>query len=330
NLIRARTLGDDARHLWLLAAGTVGYGALRLADGRAAEDSEPAGARDARCTIAAVDAGIERGDLAPDVVLARYRATSVRAAEARPDAIVWPESALPADPQGAPQLLEALRGIARASGAVLVAGGPRVAYDARWSAQRYNTLFRIAPDGPVEIYDKREPVPFAERWPRGFGALPAWLALDPVVAGDRAGLLRLGGCTAGMLICFEVERPSLAAAAAASGADVLVVASNDAELPARAIAIEAAESRLRAVETGLPLLRAANRGASLAIDRYGRAVAGTAGVTLLRAGAAEPAPAVRWANIVVRACWLTVAATVLAAVVPTARALAAGRAFRQG
>lgn len=313
----------------LLAGGTVGYGAARLAAAPAAALAEPASARDERCTLAAVDAGIERGDLAADVVLARYRATTERTAEARPDAIVWPESALPADPQGAPLLLEALRAVARDSGAVLLAGGPRVAYDARWNARRYNALFRIPPEGPVEIYDKREPVPFAERWPRGFGTLPAWLALDPVVAGDRAGLLRFRGCTAGVLICFEVERPGLSAAAAASGADVLVVASNDAELPARAIAIEVAESRLRALETGLPLLRTANRGASLAIDRYGRAVTGTDGVTLLRAGPAEPAPAVRWASRFVGLCWLTVAATVLAALAPTARARAGRRASRQ-
>lgn len=313
----------------LLAGGTFAHGALRLAQAPGAAPGARTTASGDGCTIAAVDAGIERGDLAADVVLARYGAVTTRAAATRPDAIVWPESALPGDPLSTPELLARLRDLTRESGAVLLAGGPRVAYDAGWTAQRYNALFRIAATGPVEIYDKREPVPFAERWPRGFGALPSWLALDPVVAGERTGLLRLGACTAGVLICFEVERPALALAAAASGADVLVVASNDAELPERAIAIEVAESRLRAVETGLPLLRAANRGASVAIDRYGRTEPALDGVTVLRVGAAVPAAAVRWSSRFLVLCWLTVAATVLAALIRTATSRRDRRASRR-
>lgn len=310
----------------LLAAGTITYGALRLATAPATEAAGLAASRGHGCTIAAVDARIDRGDLAADVVLARYRAATAATARVRPDAIVWPESALPGDPLATPSLLMELRDVVRETGAVLVAGGPRVAYDAQWTPRRYNTLFRVAQVGPVQVYDKREPVPFAERWPRAFGALPEWLALDPVLAGERASAMDLGGCTAGVLICFEVERPGLAADAAATGADVLVVASNDAELPERAIAIEVAESRLRALETGLPLLRAANRGASLAVDRYGRVVRGEDGITLLRAGAADPALAVRWASRVAAVCWVIFAATVLAALLRTLRARAGRRA----
>ena len=297
----------------LLAAGTVTFGAARLAGVPPPAAANPPRSEEHGCTIAAVDAGIESGSLDAATVLDRYTRVTARAAALRPDAIVWPESALPRDPLATPELLAALRGIARDSGAVLLVGGPRTAYDADWTARRYNTLFRIAAEGPVEHYDKREPVPFAERWPRGFGAPPAWLGLDPVHEGDAVATLRLGGCDVGALVCFEVERPGLAARAAASGADALVVASNDAELPAPAIATEIAESRLRAVETGLPLLRAANRGASVAIDRYGRATPANDGVTLLAVGAARPAPAARWSSRVVAACWIILAATVLAA-----------------
>ena len=297
----------------LLTGGTVAFGAARLAGVPPQAVANAPRPEEHGCTIAAVDAGIESGSLDAATVLDRYARVTARAAALRPDAIVWPESALPRDPLATPELLAALRGIARDSGAVLLVGGPRTAYDADWTARRYNTLFRIAAEGPVEHYDKREPVPFAERWPRGFGAPPAWLGLDPVHEGDAVATLRLGGCDVGALVCFEVERPGLAARAAASGADALVVASNDAELPATAIATEIAESRLRAVETGLPLLRAANRGASVAIDRYGRATPANDGVTLLAVGAAGPAPAVRWSGRVVAACWIILAATVLAA-----------------
>lgn len=299
----------------LLLGGTLLFGRARLADAPAATDP----VTDRTCAITAVDARIESGDLDPGVVLARYAAVSRRAAMTRPDALVWPESALPHDPLATPDLLATLRGLARDGGLVLLAGGPRTAYDAAWSAHHFNSLFRIAADGPVEVYDKREPVPFAERWPRGFGAMPAWLDLDPVVEGHGASSMRFGGCSVGVLLCFEVERPGLAASAAASGADALVVASNDADLPATAIATELAESRLRAVETGLPLLRAANRGASAAIDRYGRTTPARDGiVTMIVRGTPHPAPAVRWASGVLALCWLIVAATVLAALARTA------------
>jgi apolipoprotein N-acyltransferase len=302
-----------------LAGGTVLYGQGRLASAPIASPDAPSGTTPSTaCTVAAVDARIERGDLDPDTVLVRYASVTARAAATDPDAIVWPESALPRDPLATPELLARLRGIARDAGAILLAGGPRSSYDASWTARHHNTLFRIAADGPVAFYDKREAVPFAERWPRGFGTLPSSLALDTVAEGDGDALLPLGGCRAGVLICFEVERPRLAASAAASGADVLVVASNDAELPAPAIALEVAESRLRAVETGLPLLRAANRGTSVAIDRYGRATPAEDGVVALRVGAARPAAAVRFASWVVGACWLIVAATVLAMLRATA------------
>lgn len=297
----------------LLAGGTIAFGSARLAGAPAPAATTPH-AEGRGCTIAAVDAGIESGSLDAATVLERYVRVTARAAELRPDAIVWPESALTHDPLATPELLSALRGVARDSSAVLLVGGPRTAYDADWTARRYNALFRIPAEGPVEHYDKREPVPFAERWPRGFGAPPAWLELDPVHEGDAAATLRLGACDVGALVCFEVERPGLAGRAAASGADALVVASNDAELPAPAIATEVAESRLRAVETGLPLLRAANRGTSVAIDRYGRATPANDGVTLLAVGAARPAPAVRWSSRVVAACWIILAATVLAAI----------------
>lgn len=294
----------------LLAGATVALGQARLAGAPVAGEPGP----ERTCAITAADAGIESGDLEPSAVLARYAEVTRRAASARPDAIVWPESALPHDPLAKPDQLATLRGLAREGGFVLLAGGPRTAYDAAWNASHFNSVFRITADGPVEVYDKREPVPFAERWPRGFGTLPSWLDLDPVVEGQHAATMRAGGCTLAMLICFEVERPGLAASAAADGADALIVASNDADLPRTAIATELAESRLRAVETGLPLLRAANRGASVAIDRYGRTTTARDGlVTLTVRGAPEPAPAVRWASRVLAVCWLTFAATVLAA-----------------
>jgi apolipoprotein N-acyltransferase len=126
--------------------------------------------------------------------------------------------------------------------------------------------------------------------------------------------MRVGACRVGLLICFEAERPRLARDLAVRGADVIVVATNDAVLPEAAMATEVAEARLRAVETGLPVLRAANAGPSLAIDRYGRVSDPLGdGVVRIEAGAARLAPAVRIASPLLVACWAGVGFVVLTA-----------------
>lgn len=287
----------------LAPAATLAYGAARLATA-----PPPDAATRALCTLAAVDAGIEHGRVSPDGVLARYADATARAARTSPDAIVWPESALPRDPLADATLLARLRDVA--GDAVLLVGGPRAAFDADWQRRTFNSVFRIARGEDVGAYDKREPVPFAERWPHGWPARPSWLPGDDLASGESASLLRAGRCAVGVLICFEAERPRLAADAARAGADVLVVASNDAQIPPRAIATEVAESKLRAVETGLPVLRAANRGASVTIDRYGRARDAHAGVTTLAVPPRAPALALSLATPLLVACGLT-AATVL-------------------
>jgi apolipoprotein N-acyltransferase len=296
----------------VLALATLLYGAARL------RSSEPV--RDPSCSLAAIDASIPSPEVPPDEVLARYVAASRRAASSSPDAIVWPESALPRDPLQDPELLRALRAVSSESRAVLLAGGPRFEFDPSWETRERNSVFRIADDATVETYDKRALVPFAESWPTSLVSRPRWLAAEDVVAGAEPAWLRAGGCRIGILICFEADRPELARELAAGGADAIAIQTNDAELPSSAIGIEVAEARLRAVETGLPVLRAANRGESLAIDRYGRDVARPEnGVTRLEVGAREPAPAVRWASPLLALCWVV-------AVLATARgALRASR-----
>jgi apolipoprotein N-acyltransferase len=116
------------------------------------------------------------------------------------------------------------------------------------------------------------------------------------------------------MICFEAERPELARELALAGADALVIASNDAPLAPRAIATELAQARLRAVETGLPVLRIANGGASVALDRYGRTLESGDGVVALDVSTSPRlAPATRWASRLVAACAVATACAVLSA-----------------
>jgi apolipoprotein N-acyltransferase len=307
-----RALAAVAGAAALICASSL-YGVRRLA---AAGDAVRAPA----CTIAGVDARIADPNLGVDELLARYEAVTVRAATARPDAIVWPESALPRDPLLDDALLPRLRALARTWNLVLVAGGPHTEWGPDWRPLSYNSAFRIAGDGPLQAYDKREPVPFAEVWPSAVLPRPSWLQWEDLAAGRDAVSLTVGACRLGILICFEVERPALAAGYAADGADALVLLSNDAQLPERAIEFEIAQSRLRAVETGLPVLRAANLGSSVAIDRYGRVTRAQGGVVSLGVASARPAPALRWSRPLLALCALAAAATLLSAVGRRSRA----------
>jgi apolipoprotein N-acyltransferase len=108
-----------------------------------------------------------------------------------------------------------------------------------------------------------------------------------------------------VLLCFEVDRPALAREVVAAGARTVLVLSNDAQLPPQAITGDVAQARLRAVETGAPVVRAANAGTSLAIDRFGRIVQQSRGGVLnVSVPAAAVAPANRWAQPFLGLCWL--------------------------
>jgi len=302
---------------WGALAAAAAVVATTLLLGGARLRAAPANVDRPLCTVAAIDADIPGPDLALDDLLARYTATSARGARSSPDAVVWPESALTNDPLLDPSLLGRLRAIAAAAGGTLIVGGPRQGWDATWQPLQHNTLYRIPSDGPVTTYDKRAPVPFAETWP-ALLPRPGWPAPEDVASGTDAVLLAAGACRLGALICFEAERAGLAADYVARGADALLVASNDAELPPSAVASELAQARLRAVETGLPVLRAANRGANVAIDRYGRVVASGV-VALLAVPPAVPAPAVRWSRVLLALCWLTAVTVALPALRRRAR-----------
>lgn len=288
-----------------LVAGVVCGGVLRL---RAAAPAPRDG-----CTLAAVDARIPSGDLAAGAALARHVAASEAVLALAPDVLVWPESALPRDPRLERETLATLQRLAREKSLVLIAGAPRVAWDPAWRQRVYNSLYVVAPDGTVRTYDKRAPVAIAERWPFAWIARPAALEVVEVAPGAAPALISAGSCRVGVLICSETEDPALARELALGGAAALVVATNDAPLPERAVATEVAQARLRAVETGLPVLRAANAGTSLAIDRYARTLPRVDGAVVLPAS--EPprlAPATRWAPPFRALCALTALVTGIA------------------
>lgn len=186
-----------------------------------------------------------------------------------PALVVWPETASPA-------LLET-DAEARALVAQAAGGNQALIGSVRFDAadRPRNSLFALAPAGGIEgIYDKWHLVPFGEYQPNW---LPLGIQLVPgggFARGPGPRTLHLPGVPpVGALICYETIFPSQAIDEADRPAWMVNVTNDawfgDSAGPRQHLAA----ARLRAVEEGLPLLRAANTGISAAFDARGHELA---------------------------------------------------------
>jgi apolipoprotein N-acyltransferase len=189
--------------------------------------------------------------------------------------VIWPETA-------SPFLLANDREAARLAtqplpeGGILLAGSVRAAFGADGRATAlWNSLIVLGPGGTVlDAVDKAHLVPFGEYMPlRGW--LPVRLVRGAVdfSAGPGLRAVPLPGMPAFTgLICYEVIFPAGVTGAARPG--FLVNITNDAWFGVSAGPFQhLAAARLRAVEEGLPLARAAQTGISAVFDARGRVVA---------------------------------------------------------
>ena len=193
--------------------------------------------------------------------------------ENRPDwvsHIIWPENAATfflADDE--PRRLALAQAVPR--GGLLITGAPRRAVG---PLRIWNSAFAVDERGTVLAqYDKFHLVPFGE-----YAPFRKFLPVDKIAhgmtdysAGSGPNTLHLPGLPpVSPLICYEVIFPGAVLDRADRPAWLLNL-TNDAWYgktagPHQHMAI----SRVRAVEEGLPVVRAANTGISSVIDPYGR------------------------------------------------------------
>ena len=149
------------------------------------------------------------------------------------------------------------------------------------SAQ-YNSAALSLPGGHIlRVADKVHPAPVYERRPgTAFSRALATAGLWPggVTPGSAPGLFEVPladgrALPVGVLICFDSSFPALARDLQQRGARLLVEISNLIETGSWSARQHALSARLRAVETGLPLVRVGNLGASEWIDRRGHRLA---------------------------------------------------------
>jgi len=196
-------------------------------------------------------------------------AEGVRQAGAGPRVVIWPETASP--------YLLGQEPVARQVIEEAADGSPALVGSVRFDAtgRPRNTLYALEPDGAVaSLYDKWHLVPFGEYQPSWFP-----LPIQVVPGGGFAGgpgpaTLRVPGLPpVAPLICYEAIF-SAQVVDEAQRPDWIVNVTNDAWFgnstgPRQHLAAV----RMRAVEEGLPVLRAANTGITAAIDARGHELA---------------------------------------------------------
>jgi apolipoprotein N-acyltransferase len=189
--------------------------------------------------------------------------------------VIWPESA---SPYPLEQVPEARALVARVvpPGGLLITGGER--YDfSQEPPKAWNSLFVVDDAGTVRAhYDKHDLVPFGEFMPLrdllgriGLSSL-ARGGLDFQAGPGRTTIDLPGLPPFSPLICYETIFPGRVFAPGARPAWLLNITNDgwfgNSTGPYQHLAM----ARMRAVEEGLPMVRAANTGISAVIDPWGR------------------------------------------------------------
>lgn len=223
----------------------------------------------------------EQAKLIFNNLLALSAAPAVSEEIGRPSLIIWPETAVPFILTREPSAVGAIADTLQI-GQSLVAGVVREEQaeettDAK--ARFYNSMLVIDSEGIIsDAADKVHLVPFGEYLPLaeqlGKLGIKAVAAADRgyVGATQRRSLNLSGGLSAIPLICYEAIFPSEVQRLASSDGLIINI-TNDAwygDTPGPHQHFH--QSRLRAVELGIPMARAANNGVSAIIDAKGRIV----------------------------------------------------------
>ena len=257
-------------------ATVVAGGAWRVADARLTREGE-------LLTVGLIQGNIAQEDKwdprqAPRIVSAYERLT--REAVARgAEYVVWPESSTPFMFEEDPVGEAAVRSLVREVGVPLLIGSEKLEVTDR--PRLYNAAFMLDADGSTSaVYRKIQLVPFGE-----FVPFKSWLTfVSPLVErmtdfapGDTVTPLPVGDATVTTAICYEVVYPALAREAVRAGSQLLTTITNDAwyghsSAPYQHFSL----ARMRAIEEGRYLVRAANTGISGIVDPYGRVTTATA------------------------------------------------------
>ena len=277
------------------------YGAVKLEEANKQNDTIKVGV--VQPNLDPYDKWAEK---AIDPVLDIYVDESHKLYKQNIDLLLWPETALPIyllDPVYR-NIYESVRKLVDSSGVPLLTGMPDLRYytkaekkphDVKYSKisdlyyATYNAIYVMNPHGTLpQRYGKMKLVPFGERVPfvdqipllgdlmRWGVGLSGWnvgeeLTVFSVKVPSRADSVHIGG-----VICYESIYPEPVRHLAASGAECIVVVTNDSWYGNTSGPYQHRDyAKIRAVENRRNIVRAANGGISCIIDSYGRIMSQT-------------------------------------------------------
>lgn len=268
---RTRVLISTGAIMFLVASGA----ALALLG----ETTSPAG----EMNIAVVqpydvNRGLDAAEERENLVLQRLEADSIRLGDGN-DLIVWPEASLRATvPETDLATFEAVTRTGQATGSWILANGQPLGSDGDSFVNR-NYLFD--PSGAlVAASDKEKLVPFGEYVPwRGFWS--GWVSsiervpLDAVPGEYETFHVPKGAL--GTVICFESTSSGPVMRSVQDGANVVIVQTNNRSFEWSSLSRQhVTASRMRAIESGRPVIHAAISGITAFISPDGSVLAETA------------------------------------------------------
>ncbi len=285
------TLTDDraeTRYAWLppllgiaVLAAMGGFGAWRLArtptrlvDGVHLRIMQPNLQQDVRFNYAA------RQEVMKHYVALSDRASGPQSLGMRDVThLIWPELPFPffltREADALSQITQLLP-----QGSVLITGAMRLAEPVNPADPgAYNSIYVIDHDGSIlALYDKVHLVPFGEYLPfehflEGLGLQSLTKQRGGFLAGDRRRLIAVPGTPAALpLICYEVIFPGDVVPTGERPGWIVNV-TNDGWFGISSGPYQHfQQARVRTIEEGLPLARAANTGISAVVDPVGRIV----------------------------------------------------------
>jgi apolipoprotein N-acyltransferase len=276
-----RTRGQRNR-LWLLAVGILGIailgGALRILL------APPAMRTSTRLPdvfrVATIQPNISREDKTRedlyDAHALQHMTMTKKAVTAgwlgKADLVVWPETAFTDDVLTDTKWRPRLEASARGLGVNILVGSALF-----WNSRDLNSAVLLSSAGDWKsVYHKMRLVPFSEFTPKGAEGVAKALHIGRYhfSAGVRPGNMELQGARGfGVVICSEEFYPEMFQHLVAAKSQFAVVMLNDGWFSRReALYLHALAAPLRAVESGIPVVRSANTGRTCAFDAYGRRI----------------------------------------------------------
>ncbi len=207
-------------------------------------------------------------------ILDKYVRITDRAAEEKPDIIVWPETSVPQYMFISGRMPKELKSLVQRSGAYFLTGTPHT--ERNPERQTYNSVFLLSPTGEeIDRYYKIHLVPIGEYFPLK-SILPKRIqklvtGVSDWDRGEEYTIFSVPPAKFGVAICFESIFPELFRKFVSQGVNLMGIITNDAWFDGTCAPEQHySMAHFRAVENRVAVFRCANYGISCIIDPWGR------------------------------------------------------------